>query len=115
MQNIGKADPYYPGRQQSDTVAVLVLLAGAEQHFTIPTAASVAVISCTTSFYVLVNGQTAAVPGATNTAFPFPNTNPELSPSVLSVTPGNLFSAVASVNCVLTVSFYRDNEHLGPF
>lgn len=107
MQNIGKFSAPYTSRVPSDTVAVLDLLANAEQHFTIPTGASVALMACTGTFYVLVNGQTAAVPAATNVAFPSPNTNPELNPSVLDVVAGNLFSAVAPANCIMTVSFYR--------
>ncbi len=110
MQNIGKSSNYYPGRQASDKVAVLVLVAGVEQHFTIPTGATVAVMSCTGTFYVLVNGQTAAVPVATSTSFPSPNTIPELSPTVLNVTAGNLYSAIGPANCVLIISFYRDTD-----
>lgn len=110
MKYIGRADPTYPGRVQSDTIAVLDLLANAEQHFNVPTGATIAVLSATTNFYVLVNGQTAAVPAASNTAFPSPNTNPELNPAVLMVTAGTLFSAIAPSACILTISFYSDTD-----
>lgn len=108
MQNIGRFSAPYVGRKESDTIAVIVLVANAEQHFTIPTGASVAIFSCTGNFYALSNGQTAAVPGATNVAFPSPNTNPELNPAVWDVTAGNVLSVIAPANCTLTVAFYRN-------
>lgn len=110
MKNIGKASNFYPGRVACDTVAVLVLLAGAEQHFTIPATATVAVMASTGSVYILVNGQTAAVPVATSTSFPSPNTVPELNPTVLNVTAANLFSAIAPADCNLVISFYRESD-----
>lgn len=115
MQNIGQAQNTYPGRVQADTAAVLVLVANTEQHFNTPTGASVAVFASTANFYILVNGQTAAVPVATNVAFPVPNTIPDLNPSVLSVTPGVLISAVSPSSCVLIINFYQDTDLLGPF
>lgn len=110
MQNIGKADPYYPGRQQADTIANVVLAANTEQHFNIPTGATVAVFAATANFYVLTNGQTAAVPIVTDTTFPSPNTDPELNPTVLSVVAANLMSLIAPATAVVTVSFYRDTD-----
>ena len=110
MQNLGKAQNTYPGRIQSDTVAVLVLTAGAEQHFTIPALATVAVLAFTNNVYICVNGETAAVPVATNTTFPSPNTIPELNPSVLAVTAGNTFSAISGGSCILVIAFYRDTD-----
>jgi hypothetical protein len=110
MQLMGQSSNVYPGRIQSDTVAVLVLVGGAEQHFTIPTGATVAVMACTGNFYVLVNGQTATVPSVTSVAFPSPNTIPELNPTVLNVTAGNLFSAIGPSNCNLIISFYKDSS-----
>ena len=107
---MGRSSNTYPGRIQSDKVAVLVLVANTEQHFTIPVGATVAVMASTGSYYVLVNGQTAAVPVATSVAFPTPNTIPELSPTVLNVTAGNLFSAIAPVACNLIISFYQDSS-----
>ena len=109
MQNIGRADPVYPGRVQSDTIAVFDLVASTEQHVTIPTGATVAVFASTGNFYVLTNGQTAAVPVASNTSFPSPNTNPELDPTVLSVVAGNLLSVIGpTTGTIVTVSFYQD-------
>ena len=110
MKNIGKSSNFYPGRVPSDKVAVLVLVANAEQHFTIPTGATVAVMSCTGTFYVLVNGQTATVPSATDATFPATVVIPELSPTVLNVTAENLFSAIGPANCVLVISFYQDSD-----
>src|SRR5690348_4322571 len=107
MQNIGKFAANYVSRQQADTVAVLVLVANTEQHFNIPTGTKVAVFSCTGNYYVLTNGQTAAVPAVTSISFPSPNTVPELNPAVLDVTAGNLISVVAPANCIITISFYR--------
>lgn len=109
--NIGKADPYYPGRVQSVHIAVLKLVANTEQHFTAPTGSTVAVFAGTDIFYVLTNGQTAAVPAATNTSFPDPNTNPELNPAVLNVTGGTTVVSVVSPNTpVITIGFYRDTD-----
>lgn len=110
MLNIGKADPFYPGRVQSDTIAVLKLVANTEQHFTIPTGATVAVFSSLVDIYVLTNGQTAAVPAATSTSFPSPNTVPELNPTVLSVTAGNVLSVISPSAGNCTISFYRDHD-----
>jgi len=91
-------------------MAVLVLLAGAEQHFNVPTGATVALFTCNSDFYVLTNGQTAAVPVATDVTFPSPNTIPELNPSALNVTAGVLLSAISPSNCNLIISFYRDSD-----
>lgn len=103
-----KAGPYI-GRFQADTVAVIVLAANAEQHFNIPAGANIAIFSATAgNFYCLTNGQTAAVPAATNVAFPSPNTNPELNPTILSVTPGNLMSLISAGTPTITISFYQD-------
>ncbi len=110
MQNIGKADPYYPGRIQSDALCNVVLTASSEQHFNIPALATVAVFAATSNFYVLVNGQTAVVPTVTDTSFPSPNTDPELNPTVLGVTAGNLMSLISPAACVVTVSFYRETD-----
>lgn len=107
MQNIGKSDPYFPGRVQADSAASFVLSAGVEQHLTIPALATVAVFSATDVFYVLVNNQTAVVPFASNFTFPVPNTVPELSPMVLDVVAGNVMSVVAPSATILVVSFYR--------
>ena len=85
----------------------MVLAAGVEQHFTIPTLATVAVFSATDVFYVLVNGQTAIVPAASNSTFAIPVTVPDLSPMVLDVVAGNLMSIIAPGATVVTVSFYR--------
>jgi hypothetical protein len=112
MLLIGRCDGVYPGRVQSDTVAVLVLVGTTEQHFTIPSSGYVAVFSSTGNFYVLTNGQTAAAPAATSTSFPSPNTVPELNPTVLSVVPGNLMSVVGAASCTVTISFYQDTSHL---
>lgn len=108
MKNLGKANPYYPGRVQSDSIAVFVLLANTEQHMSSPANATIMTLSCTGSFYCLTNGQTAAVPGATDTSLAV--TTPELSPTVLAVVAGTVLSFVAPANCVLTVSFYRDTD-----
>lgn len=109
MKNLGKADPYYPGRIQSDNIAVLKLVANTEQHFTAPSGSSVAVFSATGNFYVLTNGQTAAVPAATSTSFPSPNTVPELNPTVLAVTGGStVVSVISDSTPIVTISFYRD-------
>jgi len=110
MQNIGRSSNTYPGRQQSDTVAVLVLLAGVEQHFNGPTGATVALFACNADFYVCVNGQTAAIPVATDVSFPSPNTIPEYSPTAINVTAGGLISAISGSNCILTIAFYRDTD-----
>ena len=110
MKNIGRSSNTYPGRAPCDAVAVLVLLANAEQHFNIPSGATVAVMAGTNNYYVLVNGQTAAVPAVTSTSFPSPNTVPELNPTVLNVTAGNLFSAISPSACNLIISFYRDSD-----
>jgi hypothetical protein len=67
-------------------------------------------MACTGNFYVLVNGQTATVPSVTSVAFPSPNTIPELNPTVLNVTAGNLFSAIGPSNCNLIISFYKDSS-----
>jgi hypothetical protein len=108
MKNIGRHAAPYVSRRDSDKIAVLKLVANTEQHFTIPTSASVAIFSSTDNFYCLVNGQTAAVPGATSTSFPSPNTVPELNPTVYDVMAGNLCSLVAPADCVVTVSFYNN-------
>lgn len=109
MLNIGKSDPTYPGRVQSDTIAVLKLVANAEQHFTAPTGSKVAVFAATGNFYVLTNGQTAAVPAASNTAFPSPNTNPELNPTVLDVVGGTtVVSVISDGTPIVTISFYQN-------
>lgn len=110
MLNVGRCDGTYPGRVQSDSIAILDLAASTEQHFTIPTNGYVAVFAATGNFYVLTNGQTAAVPVITNTSFPSPNTNPELNPTVLSVIPNNLMSVIAPSNCIVTISFYMDTD-----
>ena len=108
MQNIGRAQNNYPGRVQADTSAVLVLVANAEQHLTVPATATVAVFAFTNNVYICVNGQTATVPSASVTSFPSPNTVPELNPSVLSVIPGGTVSAISAGSCILLISFYRD-------
>ncbi len=109
MKNLGKCEGTYPGRLQSDTVAVVILVATVEQHFTAPTGAHIAVFSSTDNFYCLTNGQTAAVPGSTSTSFPSPNTVPELNPTVLAVTGGtSLISLVSSGTPTITISFYQD-------
>jgi hypothetical protein len=110
MQLMGQSSNEYPGRIQSDTVAVLVLLANVEQHFTIPANATIAVMACTGNYFVLVNGGTATVPAVTDTSFPAPNTVSELNPTVLNVIAGNLFSAIASSNCTLIISFYTNSD-----
>lgn len=110
MQNIGKAHPFYPGRQPSDSVAVLVLLANTEQHFNVPTSATVAVFSATDNFFALVNGQTAAVPAVTSTSFPSPNTVPEINPTVLAVVAGTKVSVISVNACTVVICFYKDTS-----
>lgn len=112
MLQIGQCDGVYPGRIESDTIAVLVLVGTTEQHFNIPTGATVAVFSSTGNFYVLTNGQTAAAPVVSSTSFPSPNTVPELNPTVLSVTAGNLMSVVGAASCTVTIDFYQDTSKL---
>lgn len=109
--NLGRADPHYPGRIQSAHIAVLALVANTEQHFTAPTGSFIASFSCTDIYYVLTNGQTAAVPAATNTSFPDPNTVPDLNPAVLAVIGGTTVVSVISPNaCICVISFYRDTD-----
>ena len=109
MKNLGKAQGTYPGRLQADTIAVVILVATVEQHFTAPTGANIAIFSATDNFYCLINGQTAAVPVATSVSFPSPNTVPELNPTLLAVTGGTtLISLVASGTPTITISFYQD-------
>jgi len=110
MQNIGRCDGAYPGRVQSDAIYILDLDGTNEDHFNIPTNATVAVIAATGNFYVLTNGQTAAIPVASQKTGA--NTNPELNPTVLSVVAGNLFSAIAPSACIVTISFYQDTDKL---
>src|SRR6266852_34426 len=107
MQNIGKSDPYFPGRIQADTAAVFVLSANAAQSLTIPPLATVSFFSATNVFYVSVSNQIATVPAISNTSFPSPNTIPELSPMVLDVIAGNTMSVIAPAAATVTVSFYR--------
>ena len=108
MYNLGKADPTNPSRTQSDTIAVLKLVANAEQHFNAPTGATIAVFSGDVNFWVLVNGQTAAIPAATSTSFPGPNTVPELNPTVLRVVAGTAISVISSSAGFVGISFYRN-------
>lgn len=112
MLLIGQCDGTYPGRLSSDTVATLVLVATTEQHFNVPANGYVAVFAATGNFFVLTNGQTASVPTVSNTSFPTPNTNAELNPAVLSVTPGALMSVIAPAACNVTISFYMDEDRL---
>ena len=114
MLNLGKGDPYYHGRPQADTVAVLKLVASAEQHFTIPAGATIMVVSFTPStgdVYLLTNGQTATIPAASSTSFPAPNTNPEVvvSGSVYNVKANNLCSVISSSTPIVTLMFYADS------
>ena len=111
MIALGKANPYYNGRFQADSIAVIVLVANAEQHFTAPAGSTIAVFSSTGNFFCLTNGQTATVPGATNVAFPSPNTNPELNPTVLAVTGGTtVISLISSATPTITISFYQETD-----
>lgn len=112
MLQIGQCDGTYPGRLPCDTVATLVLVASTEQHFNVPAGAYVAVFAATGNFFVLANGQTATLPSTSNTSFPSPNTNAELNPAVLSVTPGTLISIIASAAANVTISFYQDTDRL---
>lgn len=107
MINLGKADPVNPSRTQSDNIAVLKLLANTEQHFNAPTGATIAVFSSDVNFWVLVNGQTAAVPAATSVTFPS-TTVPELNPTVLRVVAGTLISVISSSAGFVGISFYRN-------
>jgi hypothetical protein len=80
----------------------IVLVAGAAQSYTVQAGVKFLTFECTDNFYVLFNGGTAAVPGATTTD----GSAPSLNPTQRIVTPADVLSIISPANCILTISAY---------